>query len=775
MKKVYYLGIALATCLSSCSDDSLNNKTVENPVQTGDEVLFGTSLSSDINSRTIYGNRDENGVAVNWVKGDEIAIFCKETSQPANHLVNYKITPDENTPYQASEVMKADPNAAGLQWGDADIHNFYAFYPASAVHGTDADDQQGTITATIPVNQKPVGWREGNIVSLDPDVDGKPTIFALPDMNYAYMYAYNPVSKNTVQQGSGKVNLQFHNLVTVLDITIPGPASDEVQVTDVTVRAVEGKNPILTGDFNCYIRGAGGADAEATCTATGNMDEVRNVINISCYKEDEGKYVTLESGKYLNVKAYLIPDDKESNAIQPLTLQIAVNTLNGGEKVRTLQTATIVPHKVNRVLLPQIDSNGSNYWMSALDPNIYISELSIPGSKFSVLTSANGADRVYQNATIEEQLQDGIRAFIFQTATKGTNTEESDSWVWPYDSYPGSNNQFNYNGFNVICEGKDKSVMTLSDAISDIAKYLDYCESQGHYNEFAFVMLTYTTGDYDLGAGRPGLVGFNYTRNPGNPEQFWIEKLRDEVKTIAGTASNRIYTEEITPNTTIDDVKGKIILKANYNSQNMISQYGTTTAPIMFTYWGASTGPNGSDNWTYQDSNGGMPMDWGAPVWYANSTAQLRWYYQEVTSVGTNQEATKAQKEGGITHLFQESVNLYKNDNSHKTWFMNDLGGYYSDNDNIDDRGTGIEALALDMNDLGVQQLQKRTENAALGLIFMNFADKQANSGAKYKSDYLIQTTIMNNRKFQLRKKGDATRTYNSSYKAGGNAIGWDK
>ena len=775
MKKVYYLGIALATCLSSCSDDSLNNKTAVNPVQTGDEVLFGTSLSDEGESRTVYGNRDENGVAVNWVKGDEIAIFCKETSQPANHLVNYKITPNEGSPSEASEVMKVDPNAAGLQWGDADIHNFYAFYPASAVHGTDADDQQGTITATIPVNQKPVGWREGNIVSLDPDVNGKPTIFALPDMNYAYMYAYNPVSKNTVQQGSGKVNLQFHNLVTVLDITIPGPASGDVQVTDVTVRAVEGKNPILTGDFNCYIRGAGGTDAEATCTATGNMDEVRNVINISCYKEDEGKYVTLESGKYLNVKAYLIPDNNESNAIQPRTLQIAVNTLNGGEKVRTLQKATIVPHKVNRVLLPQIDSNGSNYWMSALDPNIYISELSIPGSKFSVLSGEYNAANIYQNATIEQQFKDGIRAFIFQTAAKGSNSNGGST----------QNNTFT-GDIKVVSESADKVVMSLEDAVKEIASYLDKCEEAGKMNEFAFLMLTYATGgNSDAGTGyyAGSWLGvptdWTWIREPRNADQTWINLLRDKVNELAADPNNRIYTDEITPNTTINDVKGKIILKANYNSEGMLKYYTDpksfvyngpdvkTSAPIMFTFWGTSTGPDKSGDWTYQDTNGGMPMDWGAPVWYANSTAQLRWYYQEVTSVGTNQEATKQQKENGIKHLFQESINLYKNDNSHKTWFMNDLGGYYSDG--------GIEALAIDMNDLAVGELQKRTENAALGLIFMNFADKQANSGAKYKSDYLIQTTIMNNRKFQLRKKGDATRTYNSSYKAGGNAIGWDK
>ena len=62
----------------------------------------------------------------------------------------------------------------------------------------------------------------------------------------------------------------------------------------------------------------------------------------------------------------------------------------------------------------------------------------------------------------------------------------------------------------------------------------------------------------------------------------------------------------------------------------------------------------------------------------------------------------------------------------------------------------------------------------------MNFADKQSDSGAKYKSDWLIQTIIDNNFKFALRKKGsseggEGTKSYDASYNNGGNAIGWDK
>lgn len=318
---------------------------------------------------------------------------------------------------------------------------------------------------------------------------------------------------------------------------------------------------------------------------------------------------------------------------------------------------------------------------------------------------------------------------------------------------------FHYDSFSVVCEGKDKPVMTLSEAIKKIASHLDACEKAGKMNEFAFVMLTYSSGD------TPALT---------DNEQYWIEKLRDEVNSISGDAANRIYTGEITSNTTIDDVKGKIILKANYNTQNMINGF-SGRAPIMFTWWKDAYGPKNTDGTYYQDINGGMPMDWGKPVWYLNSPANLRWYYQEVTSVGSRQEATRAEKETFITNLFTKSVNLYKNDNAHKTWFMNDLGGCYYDSWDINNRGTGIEALAMDMNNLGVQELQKRTENAGLGLIFMNFADKQANSGAKYKSDELIQTIIMNNRKFQLRKKGDSTSGSKYVSRMTPTEYGWDE
>lgn len=765
-----------AAGLSGCTNDGLEDNTVKNPVQTGDEIIFGSRLSGDAETRTVYGDRTNSGVPVYWEAdgSDQIAIYCLQSAAPANHLVHYKVTPvmnGEDPTATAESVVKVNAAEAGLQWGDRNtLHNFYAFYPASAVKGTAEENATGMITANIPVTQQVQEWREGTMETTDPAFKGKKTYFGLPNMDYAYMYAYTQVDPSNIDEKT-PVNLAFKNLVTVLDITLQGPASGTATITNINVSAVDGTQPILTGDFTCNIRAAKAKSSEvtATCTPVGSFSEERNTISIPCYDKKEGRFIQLGAGELLNVKAYIIPQDV-NNTVTKRTLQITVSMLNGAPCKKTLSSADVTPHKINRVILPKLQIGGTNYWMSSLDPDIYVSELSIPGSKFSVLTKENTTELrnpyVYQNATIEQQFTDGVRAFILQTAVKGENSK---------GSWRPENNTFTYD-VHVVAEDQDHPVMTLEAAIQNIASYLKACEEAGKPNEFAFVMLTYTTGDRYYGTGHyGGFLGLEWTwdENATNAEQTWIQRLRDKVNELAGNTGNRIYTGEITPNTTIDDVKGKIILKANYNSQDMISGY-TGSAPIMFTYWGSAYGPEG-----YQDANGGMPMDWGAPVWYENSPGKLRWYYQEVTTVGNDQEATTAAKRKYITKLFEESVDAYKNDTSHKTWFMNDLGGRYTDPKDINGRNNGIVALTEDMNQMGVDALQNRTENAGLGLIYMNFADKQSGSGTLYKSDWLIQTVIDNNFKFALRKAGGTSGTtaanYDAGYSNGGNAIGWDK
>lgn len=734
MKKNIFLiaGIALTAMLSGCADENLDN-TVKNPVKSGEEIMFGSKLSGDADvieakpgTRTVYGDRNEKGVPVYWEAdgSDEIAIFCNQASQPASHLVNYKITPDETDHAKAATVAKVNTSEAGLQWGDLDTeHRFYAFYPASAVEGSAEENKTGQITANIPVMQQVQEWR---IVEKGANgaIDGKKTYFGLPDMDYAYMYAYNAVTPSQVDK-SKSIDLQFHNLVTVLDITVQGPSSGTATITNINVDAIEGEKPILTGDFTCNIRNTE-TGVIGTCDPVGDFNEERGRISIPCYDKKTGQFIQLGPNELLNVKAYIIPQD--NNTVTKRTLRVTVSLLNGAPCRKTLQTADVTPHKINRVILPPLTIGGTNYWMSSLDPNIYVSELSLPGSKMSYLTSANRADIVYQNATIEEQLMDGVRAFIFHTQ-RMSNGE-----------------------LRISVNGSPLST-TLKGALAEIATFLKDAENNGKKQEAAFVLVTYSGGN--------------------GTEKDWMTALQNTVNECAGDYDTyRIFDKEMTPDVTLGDVAGQIILKANYNSADMIA--GAGTAPLMYTLW----------NTPYVE--GGLPMTWGNP----NGNAKLHWLYQEVTSVKDDSrgcghgsaEATKDEKISYIKKIFQESVTAYKNDTSHKTWFMNDLGGYYFyqteglfgwHTDHEDPEG-----LATDMNNLGVSELQNRTENAGLGLVYMNFADKQADSGAKYKSDWLIQTIIDNNFKFALRKKGSSTTPsskYNATYSNGGNAVGWDK
>jgi len=726
----------VAAVLCGCTDDAIDNgnKIVDNPVKEGSEILFGSSLSGDadeeasvqgkVGTRTVYGERTSTGVPVYWKpEGDEVAIFCLQTSQPADHLVNYLVKPQEGEGNQHLSASVERLEEVGLQWGADDEHRFYAFYPASAVKGSDEEDQTGKITANIPVTQQPTSWEEG-------ELNGVKTYFGLPNMDYAYMYAYTSQKKSETPEGTA-IDLQFKNLVTVLDITVQGPESGEpITVSNINVTAVDGKNIILTGDFTCNIRGAQDNSDEVTaeCEAAGNLQEVRNNVSIPCYNRQTDEFIKLGPNEQLNVKAYIIPDDDESHTIKPRQLQITVATLNGAAKRKVLQTADVVPHKINRVLLPHLEAGGTNYWMSNLNPRIYVTELSWPGSKMSLLTQENNADIVYQSTTIDQQLNDGVRAFIFQT-------------------------QRERNGTLYLTANGNRINTTLSQGLRQIASFLDTAEQNGK-RESAFVLVTYNSGE--------------------GSQNDWMRSLQSTINDCASDPQYRIFDGTLSPNTTLGDVANQIIVKCNYNDDEMIS--GVGTAPMLYTQW------------LVPYVEGGLPMTWSNP----NGGKSFTWLYQEVTSVldadrnensSASAESTEAQKRQYIQTIFEESVSAYKNNNAHDIWFMNDLGGYYYYQTEI----TGIfgvhlgweehfdpTGLASDMNQLGVQLLQERTENAGLGLVYMNFANRN-DDGQSYRSDWLIQTVIDNNFKFQLRMDAaESSQTYNASYSKGGNAIGWD-
>lgn len=705
--------------LGSCSEKEI----AEVPVQTGDEIHFGPSTPDKVDTRTIYETptQDTDGnwyFPVHWEQNDEIAVYCPQASQPASQLVNYKITPDSKNPATSSAVTKIG-DGAGLQWGSSDEHRFYGFYPASAVTGKETD---GRIEANIPVEQKVVRWE-----SKTAD-DGTITYNGVPNTDLAYMFAYTSVKKSKLVNNPD-IPLKFRPLVTILEIIVNGPAenSSPIQVSNINVTGVSG-NVALAGNFECLI-----SDQSGTCTPLED-GTVTNRISISCFDNDKNQFITLKHGDKINVKAFIIPNEVSIGTRQ---ISITVSTVNGGAKTKTLQTDEIVAHKVNRVSLPALTSGGTNYWLSNLDPNIYLSELSLPGSKLSFATSENGAatNACFQTQTLETQFLDGVRAFVVQT---NANTTYNRTGPW-------GNYTYNVTGatVNEIYTGE-----TLETILGQLNTLLTEAQDNNKTNEFAFVQITYnsasSSSDY---------------KPAGEAFQYWIEGIEYKLNQLIlnGNPYN-IYTDQITPDTKLGDVGGKIVLKVNYNDgQTGMGQYidADATIPALFSTW-----TKGMDD---------VALYWGSPNSNQTGRPEMHWYYSEATHIGnTNEAADLATKKTQISTVFQESVDKYINGTGHNYWFMNDIGGCYSSG------SPTIPTLTADLNNYAVQLLQERTQNASLGIVLLNYADKQAGSGALYQSDWLIQTIIDNNFKFALRKASGTTNNAaasDASYTSGGSVI----
>ena len=733
--KIRYIAGSLACLLMAACQDTFKETPVE-PAVTGDEITFGSSLT-DIDTKTIYGDEpvtDDNGTyyPVTWEEGDQIAIYCPEASN--GNMVYYKVTPDENDASTSSAVTKVNPDQAGLQWGQAEEHHFSAFYPADRIVGL----QNGKITATIPVQQTPVSWKS------TPNDAGGTTYTGVANTDYAFMWAYNTHKKS---QG-GDVALNFKPWVTILDVEINGPETAGAKIKMSAVQLVSTTGETLNGQFTMdFTAVENNRAAYPTYEQAGEPHATRSMITIQLYDQSlndgKGDFITLKHGDKIVVRFYLLPKDTNYDTSARQDLQLRVTPYNSAVLVRTLNAAAgseegtqkggILAHKVNKVILPSVSQTGPNYWMSSLDPNIYVTELSLPGSRMSSLTEANGASTIYQDQTISEQFINGVRAFYFQTAY---DNDGGLGVVRPVD-------------YNLYLAVNGRRLERLNTYIKNIADGLAAAEDAGKTNEFAFVLLSWSS-----------ISGASNSKN-------WMTAVEEELKEMGNNSQYRLYTAEITPNTTIDDVKGKIIVKVNYNNKDMGNSLGVNAGvPAMFAVWDAYYCPDGND------------LRWGTSN--ADAKATMKWAYQEVTTVGPGGQTTLEDKKNYVNQMFESSIDSYQNNSAHDMWFMNDCGGslvgnvtgdYVQGRYDSDENNAGVRDLTEEMGYYVTDLLQNRTEDATLGVVYVNFANPE-----NPYSGNLIQTIINNNFNFQLRTDGSSqAENYNATYSNGGNAIGWEE
>ena len=707
--KSFSIMAAALLLLGSCSEQVESN-LAENPVQTGEEINFGTSLPSQIETRTVYGDEVTTGgdygngyFPVYWEDGDQITILCPQASNGTR--VDYAITPLEGKEYTSTDVTKVDPNKAGLQWGSEDTHEFFGFYPASAIAEGDANPTDGVVTVNIPTEQNPVSWYK--------DEDG--TIVGRGDTDYAYMWAYTSVNKSEINQGD-PIPLAFEPMSTVLEITINGPKNGTMAISSVNVRSVDmtgtgSANTILTGEVKCDIKAAASNENhQAVCEATGDMDLTRNSIYINLYGAGQyddalgDGYPVLGPGDKLKVYAYLLPKDDN---ITKGTLQVIVSPVNQAAKVKTLQTDDVIAHAINKVSLPALDEGeeGINYWMSSLDPDIYLTELSWPGSKMSGVTNDVTNNGFIQSSSLTEQFELGIRAFDFPTIVSNGDIDLAHETFW----------------------GTTESIGTsLQKALVELKNCLDAATQAGKTQEAVFVNISYAASRFILSRDQ---------------EQSWLNTL---ISTFDNWANDKVYSTEVNANTTLGDVAGNIILRIHVKDEDVYNKFTTGRSAQLVCYSSPYTGEL-------------VPMSWST----AANTNGLQLLYEEETRLAdggildlNDNDGTADTKKEHVAAIVQQSVTQYNSNSAHNTWYLIDLGGYYNFTIVVGGFYDG-ERVAKDLTPYFFEYFNTRTQNASLGTVYMNFADENANYGAKYGCDYLIQTIIDNNFSFQLRTRGN--------------------
>lgn len=524
-KLLALLGLTLLVGFSACKDDDIVKGS---PADEGDEVNFGAQLN-DPKSRTYYGEKADGAFPIYWnteVQGfDKIFIYAPDAMAGRNQAY-YTVRPttaDQTTP--AAVVKVGD---TGIQWSDK-ATKFYGFYPGN--ENFNISSSGNTVTATLPGDQ--------TITFVDENLDNNTTtnyqFETTPDMSCVMMVAQTP---DAINPTTDAVGLQFEPLSTVIDVTVCGPkegnTTNPYRVTSVSLIS---ETEQLCGEFTYNF------DTKQIETQS-EISEANKMITVRTMGMDsQGNYVgvPLLTGQTMNVKISMLPNVNVSS------LKVQVTTADSKIWTKTLNTTNLAPGQINPVTLPQLEAEAAKLdysrWISQLDPRIYVSEVSLPGSALAFnidgYMASGNENQCTQFGTLDQQFAAGIRAF------------QGHFWMIP--------------GESPIDHKEGQFVLTTSNGNNTGISLMYACQrlqeemEKAHSHGFCVLLLS----DYEIG-------GTSYN----------ISQVYDRFQDVTAELQRRnILAPDITPTTTLADVRGKIILKLQLNGDEIENGGVTNTNP----------------------------------------------------------------------------------------------------------------------------------------------------------------------------------------------------
>lgn len=721
---------AMALAVASCSDNE-NTPDGPRPDVSGKDVNF--SLTAPDQSRTWYADAswEDNATEADiyWgimnesaqnMANEEVIIYGNYAGRNKGHYKVSGYNTGSNTGSNKATTLTVQGNV-GVQWGadpgEGSKVRFYSVYPALNAQYMDANGGvDGKLRTAVTPSQDAIGFNlSADQLAPATKPEAARTIIAYPNMNAAVM-----VATAEADYGQQTVPLEYHMITNTLEISLNGLAESLINGTsqdyiDIFSIKISGKNPIAgefdyTPTFEKNNDGTPNLSKSTTSVVNGNNNIViqlaqvvnegntQKVVHPRLYYHDEN---TIDR---LKARAFLLPN------VNPGDLTIYVETSMGyyqldGDKLIGSQFTQGLIHKLK---LPKFDENGRHdfdysHWMDQIDPTVYATELSLPGSweSFNTVYQPVPAD-LGGLENYQYQYMHGIRAFTVKPS--GVNQANTDITI------QSTNN-------------------------TTLSSVLRYFRTQLSTNKDEFVVLI--------------VRGLDANSN-------YIKALRS---LCTGDYKDIVYREQITPETTVGDLRGKVVIKGNVDNEN--TKY-TESTPMLYSRW--SKGSAGEALET--------PLYWG--TWPGETPAGpgntgLYWCYTEVEEIWNDDVdpgewgATKSQRKAAIDSYINQSLTEYKRE-EHDTWMFLLIGGFDASMDNKNLTVATTSAIAELLNGYTYEKLSDPNRQACpMGLVMMNCVNTND------MSKNLIRTIINNNDAFIMQKKGAAQAENDATFTDGGN------
>lgn len=762
-----------AVLASSCKD-MLNPEEIEkaNP---GDEVVFGAALPG--NTKTVYGEETKTGFPIYWVNGDKVRVASPQCLNGRNYA-EYQIAVEGATQNYATSMTKTGD--FGVQWGDAATADFYSIYPSSASTALKVSGDVVTTTLHVDATQFASTKDKGTSYYAQP-----------AEMGNVVMYA----KKAGVTSGS-TVELHYTPFSTVLEFEINAPSEPiadkqtEITIQSLTLTAPTGT--IIAGDFGFTFPAS--ADASPSIeAATGGSNA------ITMHFLDNNQYTTeLSTTKTtLKAKMCLMPiSGVESIAGWTIAVNTSAGTFSKTIKDSDLtgKNTSLAPGMVHKIKLPTLNYASQEWvyntanWITSLPDytNIYLSEISLPGAWYA------GSSEKYQATTdIATLWNAGVRAFAIETRSNVTTS----GWLITTAADEPSSIVVSGSGKNSTTS-KTTGTNTLNGTQPDgkayhsgtnIANMITSIANSVNKDEFGVLVISYADG------GEGGHRNVDYGA--------WLQLLYDTFNGLDATVKEKIYQGQVTANTTVNSVLGKLILKINVDeniamggSVNSTSYSYKNNLPALFSYNPFLKQMDGADYTSPYYSNLSWSK-WGDGIDYyrtydlvdnlsgiSDAANKFIWVFSsanrthaDVTDGSTYDIPTYSDRKTALGAMMTFSKKVYDLSN-HNVWFYFNCGGTEASSSTSDDPTPSPTNFATTMNKWLLETINAKTDASPLGIVMFNQC-----TSATYNGPAIIKAIIEMNSKFYLKHAGtsggstggDATPTAenDATVYSGGSAI----